>query len=99
MQTSYLSSSDFKLVLVIFILSTITISIANTYVRKVFTKILIELENTSDCNARHLGITERLLTQIIPIIAVCIVFTYLTVSSIYEKNNSELLMNYYNTQQ
>lgn len=98
MQTSYLTSSDFKLVLVIFILSTITISIANTYVRKVFTKILIELENTSDCNARHLGIAERLLTQIIPILAVCIVFTYLTVSSIYEKNNSELLMNYYNTQ-
>ncbi len=98
MQTSYLTSSDFKLVLVIFILSTITISIANTYVRKVFTKVLIELENTSDCNIRHLGITERLLTQIIPIIAVCIVFTYLTVSSIYEKNNSELLRNYYNTQ-
>lgn len=98
MQTSYLTSSDFKLVLVIFILSTITISLANTYVRKLFTRILIDLENTSDCNVKYSSLVKRLLTQIVPIIAVCIVFTYLLVSSFYEKNNSESLRNYYNVQ-
>lgn len=98
MQTSFLTSSDFKLVLVIFILSTITISIANTYSRKVFSEILIELENADDCNVSHSSIVQRLLTQIIPIIAVCIVFTYLVVSSTDEKKNASLLMHYYNTQ-
>lgn len=98
MQTSYLTSSDFKLVLVIFILSTITISIANTYVRKVFAKILTELENVDNCGVKSFGIVKLLLTQIIPIIAVCIVLTYLAVSSSYERHNAELLRNYYNTQ-
>lgn len=98
MQTTVLTSSDFKLVLVIFILSTVTISLANTYVRKVFSTVLVELENLDNCGVRHSSMIERLLTQVIPIIAVCIVLTYLTVSSTYEKHNSELLMNYYNTQ-
>ena len=98
MQTSYLTSSDFKLVLVIFILSTITISVANTYVRRVFAKILTELENVDNCGVKRFGIIKRLLTQIIPMIAVCIVLTYLAVSSSYERHNAELLRNYYNTQ-
>ena len=98
MQTSYLTSSDFKLMLVIFILSTITISITNTYVRKLLSKILIELENTSFSKARRTGIVERLLFQILPIMLVCIVFTYLAVSSTYEKNNAQLLSNFYNNQ-
>lgn len=98
MQTSYLTSSDFKLMLVIFILSTITISITNTYARKLLSKILIELENTSFSKARRTGIVERLLFQILPIMLVCIVFTYLAVSSTYEKNNAQLLSNFYNNQ-
>ena len=98
MQTSYLTSSDFKLVLVIFILSTLTISITNTYIRKLLSQILIDLENTDTYNVRKSSIISRLLLQILPLVAVCIVFTYLVVSSLYEKNNSELLLNYYNTQ-
>lgn len=98
MQTSYLTSSDFKLMLVIFILSTITISITNIYIRKLLSKILIELENSSFSSVRRTGIVERLLFQILPIMAVCIVFTYLAVSSIYEKNNARLLSDFYNNQ-
>ncbi len=98
MQTSYLTSSDFKLMLVIFILSTTTISITNTYIRNVLSKILISLENISYPNVRRNTIVEKLLLQIIPIMAVCIVFTYLAVSSIYEKNNAILLSNFYNNQ-
>ena len=98
MQTSYLTSSDFKLMLVIFILSTTTISITNTYIRKLLSKILIALENTSSSKVRKSGIIQRLLFQIVPIIAVCIVFTYLAVSSIYERNNAKLLSNFYNIQ-
>ena len=98
MQTSYLTSSDFKLMLVIFILSTITVSITNTYVRKLLSKILIELENTSFSNVRRTGIVERLLYQIMPLMIVCIVFTYLAVSSIYERHNATLLANFYNNQ-
>lgn len=98
MQTSYLTSSDFKLMLVIFILSTTTISITNTYVRNLLSKILIDLENTSFSNVGKTSIVERLLLQIIPIMAVCIVFTYLAISSIYEKNNAKLLADFYNNQ-
>lgn len=98
MQTSYLTSSDFKLMLVIFILSTTTISITNTYIRNVLSKILNKLENTSYPKVRRNTIVEKLLLQIIPIMAVCIVFTYLAVSSIYEKNNAVLLSNFYNNQ-
>lgn len=98
MQTSYLTSSDFKLMLVIFILSTTTISITNTYIRNVLSKILNNLENTSYPKVRRNSIVEKLLLQIIPIMAVCIVFTYLAVSSIYEKNNAVLLSNFYSNQ-
>lgn len=98
MQTSYLTSSDFKLMLVIFILSTTTISITNTYIRNLLSKILNNLENTSYPNVRRNSIVEKLLLQIIPIMAVCIVFTYLAVSSIYEKNNAVLLSNFYSNQ-
>lgn len=98
MQTSYLTSSDFKLMLVIFILSTITISITNIYIRKLLSKILIELENTSFSKVRRTGIVERLLFQILPIMVVCIVFTYLAVSSIYERNDAKLLSEFYKNQ-
>lgn len=98
MQTTYITSSDFKLMLVIFILSTTTISITNIFVRKILSKILVDLENTSFSNIRRFGLVERLLFQIVPIMAVCIVFTYLAVSSIYEKNNATLLSDFYMNQ-
>lgn len=98
MQTSYLTSSDFKLMLVIFILSTTTISITNIYIKKLLSSILIELENSSTENVKKFSMTKQILFQILPIMAVCIVFTYLAVSSTYEKNNAKLLSNFYNTQ-
>ena len=98
MQTSLLTTSDFKLVLVILILSILTISISNIYSRKQFSNILIELENTDDYNLRHKSIIRKLLIQIVPIIFVCIVFTYLSVSSAEEKEKASLLTSYYNAQ-
>lgn len=98
MQTTYITSSDFKLMLVIFILSTTTISITNIFVRKILSNILVDLENTSFSNTRKFGLVGRLLFQIVPIMAVGIVFTYLAVSSIYEKNNATLLSDFYMNQ-
>ena len=98
MQTSYLTPSDFKLMLVIFILSTTTISITNIYIRKLLSNILIELENTSFAKAKRSGIVKRLLLQVLPILAVSIVFTYLATTSVYEKNSAKLLGDYYNDQ-
>ncbi len=98
MQTTFLTSSDFKLMLVIFILATIMSSIANTYVRKLLSKILQDLENTSYSNVKRTGIVRRLLFQIVPVITVCIVFTYLAFSSTYEKSNAELLSKFYQNQ-
>ena len=98
MQTSFITSSDFKLVLVIFILATLTISITNIYIRKLFSQVLIDLENVDTCAIKETSIKKRLIYQIIPIMAVCVVFTYLAISSIYERNNSELLANNYRTQ-
>ena len=98
MQTTYLSSSDFKLMLIIFIVSTTTISIANTFIRKELSAILVKLENTSYANVRRTSLVTKLLFQLLPIMAVCIVFTYLAVSSVYERNNADLLSGYYNNQ-
>ena len=98
LQTSYLTSSDFKLMLLIFILSTTTISIANTFSSRILSKILIALENTSFSNIKQNSLITKLLLKIIPIMAVCIVLTYLAVSSIYERNNASFLANYYNNQ-
>lgn len=98
MQTSYLTSSDFKLMLVIFILSTTTISITNIYIKKLLSQVLIELENISTANVKKFSMTKQIMFQILPIMAVCIVFTYLAVSCIYEKNNAKLLSNFYDTQ-
>lgn len=95
MQTSYITSADFKLVLVIFILSTIIISLSNIYTKRILSKILIELENTSFSKTKRYGLIKRLLIQILPITTICIVFTYLLVSSLYEKNNANLLSKYY----
>ena len=98
MQTSYLTPADSKLMLLIFILSTTTISITNIYSRRSLSKILVELENTTFSKVRRTGIVKRLLIQIIPIMAVCIVFTYLAVTSTYEKSNAKLLEQFYNNQ-
>ena len=98
MQTSFITSSDFKLVLVIFILATLTISITNIYIRKLLSKILIDLENVDTCSLKETSIKRRLLYQIVPIMSVCVVFTYLMISSIYERNNANLLANHYRTQ-
>ena len=98
MQTSFLTSSDFKLVLVLFILSTLTISITNIYIRKLLSQILINLENVDTCSLKETSLKKRLLYQIIPIMSVCVVFTYLIISSIYERNNANLLANHYRTQ-
>ena len=95
LQTSYLTASDFKLMLLIFILSTITISISNTFTKKILSKILIDLENTSFLNIKQTSISKKLLFQILPIVAVCIVFTYLFVSASDQKENAILLSNLY----
>ena len=94
-QTTYLTTSDFKLMLLIFILSTITISISNTITKKILSKILIDLENTSFSNIKKTSISKKLLFQILPIVAVCIVFTYLFVSASDQKENALLLSNLY----
>ena len=95
LQTTYLTASDFKLMLLIFILSTITISISNTFTKKILSKILIDLENTSFSNIKKTSISKKLLFQILPIVAVCIVFTYLFVSASDQKENAMLLSNLY----
>ena len=95
LQSSYLTSSDFKLMLLIFILSTITISISNTFTKKIFSKILIDLENTSFSGIKKTSISKKLLFQILPIAAVCIVFTFLFVSASDQKENATLLSNLY----
>lgn len=95
LQTSYLTSSDFKLMLLIFILSTITISISNTFTKKILSRILIDLENTSYSDIKRSSISSKLLFQILPIVAVCIVFTYLFVSATNQKDNAVLLANLY----
>lgn len=95
LQTSYLTSADFKLMLLIFVLSTITISLVNIYIRKICSKILIELENTSFAGLKQTGLVKRLLFQFLPIMIICILFTYLAISAIYEKNNANLLSKYY----
>lgn len=94
-QTSYLTSADFKLMLLVFVLSTITISLVNIYIRKICSRILIELENTSFSGAKPTGLVQRLLFQFLPIMIICILFTYLAISAIYEKNNANLLSKYY----
>lgn len=94
-QTSYLTSADFKLMLLVFVLSTITISLVNIYIRKICSKILIELENSSFSGAKPTGLVQRLLFQFLPIMIICILFTYLAISAIYEKNNANLLSKYY----
>ena len=94
-QTSYLTSADFKLMLFIFVLSTITISLVNIYIRKICSGILVELENTSFSGAKPTGLVRRLLFQFLPIMIICILFTYLAISAIYEKNNANLLSKYY----
>ena len=96
-QTSLLSS-DLKLILVIFILSTMTISITNIYIKRLLSKILVDLENTSSSNVKRTGIAKRLLLQIMPLMAVCIVFSYLAISSTYERSNAKLLADFYNNQ-
>ena len=95
LQTSYLTSADFKLMLLVFVLSTITISLVNIYIRRICSKILIELENTSFSGAKPTGLVQRLLFQFLPIMIICILFTYLAISAIYEKNNANLLSKYY----
>ena len=94
-QTSYLTSAYFKLMLLVFVLSTITISLVNIYIRRICSKILIELENTSFSGAKPTGLVQRLLFQFLPIMIICILFTYLAISAIYEKNNANLLSKYY----
>ena len=98
LQTSYLTASDFKLMLVLFILSTTTISIANTFTRKIFSRILIDLENTSFSKIKKTSLVVKLLYQLLPLLAVCIVFTYLLVTAIYQKNNADMLAAFYNNE-
>ena len=95
LQTAYLTSSDFKLMLLIFILSTITISISNTFTKKILSKILKDLGNTSFSDIKEFSISKKLLYQILPIVAVSIVFTYLFVSASNQKDTAILLSNLY----
>lgn len=95
LQTSYLTPSDLKLMLLIFILSTITISISNTFTKKILSKILIDLENTSYAGIKRRSISSKLLFQILPIVAVCIVFTFLFVSAANQKDTAILLADLY----
>ena len=95
---SYTSVSDFKLVLLIFIVATVSLSLANIYVKKILTKVLLDLENTTTTNVKKRGVAHRILLQNLPIVAVCIVFTFLLVSAVYEQNKAETLSQFYTLQ-
>ncbi len=94
---TYTSNTDFKLILIIFIVSTIAVSIDNMYAKKLMSGVLTDLENL-ELPAKKGKLLVKVLVQIIPIIFVGVVFTFLSVSSIYEQQNGRLLSEYYSLQ-
>lgn len=94
---TYTSTSDFKLVLIIFIITTIAVSIDNIYVRKLFSKVLIDLENNTLPEKRN-SVFSRFVLQIVPLIAAGIIFTFLAISSVYERDRGILLSDFYTLQ-
>lgn len=97
-QQLYTSNSDFKLVLILFIISVIALSFANIFVKKILTKVLYDLENAETFNVKKKGVTHRILLQNLPLIAVSIVFTFLLVSAFYEQNKGQTLAKFYTLQ-
>lgn len=89
------SLSDLRLTIVTFALCYIFIFIANVYVKKILSKVLIDLENTSIGNAKKSSIVNSLLFQSIILIFICIFFSYIVVTSTYEDNISNKLYSHY----
>ena len=94
---TYTSNSDFKLILIVFIISTLAVSIVNIYVKKQLSKVLITLKN-GEMPEKKGKLTTRVLLQTVPILAVSILFTFLAISSVYEQNKGTLLSKYYTLQ-
>ena len=94
---TYTSNSDFKLILIVFIISTLAVSIVNIYVKKQLSKVLIDLKNGVMPEKKG-KLTTRILLQTVPILAVSILFTFLAISSVYEQNKGTLLSKYYTLQ-
>lgn len=93
----YTSSSDFKLVLIIFIITTVAVSLDNIYVRRLFSKVLSDLENNTLPSKRG-SVFSRLMLQIVPLITAAIIFTFLAISSVYEQDRGTLLSKFYSLQ-
>lgn len=94
----YISIADIKLLFLMFIVATVSVSVANIYVKKVLNKVLIDLENNEILSKKSKSMTNRILLEVVPILCVGILFTFLVVSSNYEQSKSELLRKYYNMQ-
>lgn len=98
LQQLYTSNSDFKLVLILFIISVIALSFANIFVKKILVKVLYDLGNAETFNVKKRGVTHRILLQNLPLIAVSIVFTFLLVAALYEQNKGQTLAKFYTLQ-
>ena len=94
----YISIADIKLLFLMFIVATVSVSVANIYVKKVLNKVLVDLENNEILSKKNKSMTNRILLEVVPILCVGILFTFLVVSSNYEQSKSELLRKYYNMQ-
>ena len=94
----YVSIADIKLLFIMFIVATVSVSITNIYVKKILNDVLIKLENSETLCKKNKSMTGRILLEVVPILCVGILFTFLVVSSNYEQSKSQLLRKYYNMQ-
>ena len=92
---NFVSIADFKVLLIVAITCLLVASLGHLVLKNLLKSVLVSLKNTEIFNTRKLSLTTNLLIQFLPLIIVCILYTFLISSSINMKDKSEILKEHY----
>jgi signal transduction histidine kinase len=91
----FTSFADFKIIIVVFTFSTLTASISYILSRYLFSNVLRAVNNTEIYLKNRIPLKVKLIFQLLPIIFVCILFTYLFSYSRYMQDKGDILQKHY----
>ena len=92
---NFLSFADFKVLFIVAITCLLVASLGYLVLKSILKSILVSLNNTKIFKTQKISLSTRLIIQFLPLIIVCILFTYLITYSINMTDKSLILKEHY----
>lgn len=92
---NFLTPADLKVVLIVAITTLLIASVGQLLLKSVLKSVLITLNNTELLKTTKFSLTTSLIMQFVPLMLICIIYTYLITYSVNMDDKSSILKEHY----